>query len=99
VEKKVSFRLQDETPPASTRPVQRSATAQRLIKTPLRKGIRFVGVVLEERRSAEAITTLTGACVPVPTIAFQALAIGQSIVSGLLIFFIALAQRNFFKLR
>jgi hypothetical protein len=40
-----------------------------------------------------AMTDNKPACLPVPTIAFQ------SIVSGLLIFFIALALRNFFKLR
>jgi uncharacterized protein YjbI with pentapeptide repeats len=34
----------------------------------------------------------------VPTVAFQLMALAQSIVSGLLVFFIALALRNFFKL-
>jgi hypothetical protein len=38
-------------------------------------------------------------CLPVPTVGFQALALGQSIISGLLIFFIALALRNYFRLR
>jgi hypothetical protein len=37
-------------------------------------------------------------CEPVPKKAFQLLALAQSIVSGLLLFFIALALRNFFKL-
>jgi hypothetical protein len=32
-------------------------------------------------------------------VALQLLALGQSIISGLLVFFIALALRNFFKLR
>jgi uncharacterized protein YjbI with pentapeptide repeats len=35
----------------------------------------------------------------IPTVALQLLALGQSIISGLLVFFIALALRNFFKLR
>lgn len=37
-------------------------------------------------------------CIPVPTLGFQLLALGQSILSALLLFFIALALRNFFKL-
>jgi hypothetical protein len=38
-------------------------------------------------------------CVPVPRIRFQLLALGQSIFSALCIFFIALALRNYFKLK
>jgi hypothetical protein len=38
-------------------------------------------------------------CLPMPTAGFQLLALGQSIISGLLVFFVALALRNFFKLR
>jgi hypothetical protein len=36
---------------------------------------------------------------PVSTVAFQLVVLGQSIISGLLVFFIALALRNYFKLR
>jgi hypothetical protein len=38
-------------------------------------------------------------CVPVPTTRFQLLALAQSVFSALLVFFVALALRNFFKLR
>jgi hypothetical protein len=38
-------------------------------------------------------------CIPVPTTAFQLLALVQSVLSALLVFFSALALRNFFKLR
>jgi hypothetical protein len=41
----------------------------------------------------------TPTCSPVPTVAFQLLVLLQSIISGLLVFFIALALRNYFKLR
>jgi uncharacterized protein YjbI with pentapeptide repeats len=41
----------------------------------------------------------TPTCAPVPTVTFQLLVLGQSIISGLLVFFIALALRNYFKLR
>jgi hypothetical protein len=53
------------------------------------------GVPRDNSRAAE-----TGArtCNSVPTVAFQLVALGQSILSALLVFFLALALRNFFKL-
>jgi hypothetical protein len=47
--------------------------------------------------SSIAVEESTSTCIP--TVAFQLLTLGQSIISALLVFFIALALRNFFKLR
>ena len=38
-------------------------------------------------------------CVPIPPVSFQALAMLQTIVSALCVFFIALALRNYFRMR
>jgi hypothetical protein len=61
----------------------------------------FVGALTLEKELKEIILcgASSPACEPVPKVAFQLLALAQSIVSGLLLFFIALALRNFFKLR
>jgi Pentapeptide repeats (9 copies) len=62
----------------------------------------FVGALSLEKELKDTIlcaASSSPACDRVPKTAFQLLALGQSIVSGLLIFFVALALRNFFKLR
>jgi hypothetical protein len=62
----------------------------------------FVGALSLEKELKDTILCAASslpACDRVPKTAFQLLALGQSITSGLLIFFVALALRNFFKLR
>lgn len=67
----------------------------------LANAVPFVGALTLEKEMKEIILCAAASspgCEPVPKKAFQLLALAQSIVSGLLLFFIALALRNFFKL-
>ena len=54
---------------AARRAIQDSGKDQRLIKTLPRKGIRFVGAVREERRTAEAGPAAIAAEQPIPALA------------------------------
>jgi hypothetical protein len=51
---------------------------------------------VDEKRAAEQGTA---PCIPIPPLSFQALAMLQTIVSALCVFFIALAMRNYFRMR
>ena len=77
---------------ASAVPFVGTLTVEKEVKATLFCGNRATDQAIAQARNVPV-------CVPTPTLSFQLLVLAQSILSTLLFFFIALALRNYFKLR